>query len=99
MTSVPGNGDVILETDSLEASHWVKQALDKLAIHYSVKEYDDEFENNFRGLHWTEYIFKIEDIKQKCPNLYAIWHKLNLSNLFGNVFRDRKTRNTTKAYQ
>lgn len=71
-----GNGVGWIETDSGMESMLVELALKTLGINYTDDEYINEHTDEF----YMQYKFKIEDIKDECPNLYEMMHMSDENN-------------------
>lgn len=72
-----GNGNITICADIFH-SHWINLALDTINAKYKI--YDDE-DDSILEMIWE---FRIEDIKDDCPNLYSKLRKLSLKNGYWN---------------
>jgi len=81
--TVDGNGEVFLSTETLEAAYWIELALDTIEVDYKVSEFEP-LEDEPQCMIWTEYTFRLSDIKKECPNTYESWYEIYLSNLYRN---------------
>ena len=81
--TVDENGDVILSTGTIESANWIELALETLGIDYKSKEYG-QADDDPQCVWWTEYTFRISDIKQECPNTHERLYEIYLNNLFRN---------------
>jgi hypothetical protein len=70
-----GNGVGWIEADGMEIM-FVELALKTLGIEYTEDEYINEHTDEF----YMQYKFKIEDIKDECPNLYKMMHEFDERN-------------------
>jgi len=71
-----GNGNIIICSDTVSNSHWIDLALDTIGIKYETRTvgYDPDPKEQYFEVQWE---FKIEDIKEDCPNLYTKWLTMN----------------------
>lgn len=83
MVKVNENADVILSAETIQSANWIELALDTLGIDYRSKEYGQADEEP-QCVWWTEYTFRLSDIKQECPNTHEKLFELYLDNLFRN---------------
>jgi len=86
-----GNGVGWIEANSGMESMLVELALNTLDIEYSEDEYINEHTDEF----YMQYKFKIEDIKNECPNLYKMMYEMNENNKM-TYLRNRLTDTTYK---
>jgi hypothetical protein len=81
--TVDENADVILSTGTIESANWIELALDTLRIEYRSEEHG-QFDDEPQCMWWTQYTFRLSDIKQECPIIYNRLYEIYLSNLFRN---------------
>ena len=78
-----GHGNITLISECFSDSRWIDLALTTLGVTYVKDELEhdpdpeDPDDGFFFEIHWE---FKIEDIKDDCPILYAKWTKMDLLN-------------------
>ena len=73
-----GNGYITIMTDSMSNSLWIDLVLNTLNINYKWDMEDNDPTDDEPLLFEIYYSFKIEEIKDDCPNLYAQWIKMDL---------------------
>lgn len=71
---VDGNGAVSLDTDITTDAKWIKLALSTLCIPYKENEYGDG------EMSFIDIEFRIDDLKQDCPNLYKRMKDMDAKN-------------------
>lgn len=69
-----GNGVVSADTDSSNDASWIKLALCTLCIPYEENEYGDG------DMTFIDIEFRIDDLKQDCPNLYKTMKEMDAKN-------------------
>jgi hypothetical protein len=77
LSQADGHGNVTIIGESIGDSRWIDLVLDTLGIHYDIDTYGGPIpdESFFWEIHWT---FKIESVKDDCPNLYVKWMEMDL---------------------
>ncbi|NMC34500.1 MAG: hypothetical protein GYA36_18925 [Veillonellaceae bacterium] len=71
-----GNGTMTITTDSFSDSKWIELALDSIHICYKAYEIEDD-ESEVIEMCWE---FRLEAIKNDCPNLYYDWLIMDMHN-------------------
>jgi len=79
-TYADGNGSITISTDSISDSNWIDLALDSIGAYYESDVIDEEGEPYEPCSFEIYWIFKIEELKEDCPNLYIKWRKMDLIN-------------------
>jgi hypothetical protein len=77
-----GQGKIIIVIPDINDYPWIELALDTIGVKYQCEIFDnlpDQGEDVFLSI---QYEFRIEDIKEECPILYAEWKKIDLINSF-----------------
>lgn len=69
-----GNGNISIDTDTLTDAKWIKLALDTILIPYEENEYGDG------DMTFIDIEFRIDDLKQDCPNLYKELKEMDAKN-------------------
>jgi hypothetical protein len=81
ITEAVGNGRMILVVDNISDSLWISFALDSMGVKYESDIIEEEELNvKVQTSLLVFWKFRIEEIKEECPVLYAEWTRLDLIN-------------------
>lgn len=78
-----GLGNITITADTVSDSRWIDLALDTINVKYEsdILEHDPDPENPFDDFIFEiSWQFRIEEVKDDCPNLYVKWMGMNLLN-------------------
>jgi len=78
-----GLGNMTITADTVSDSRWIDLALDTINVKYKsdILEYDPDPEDPYDDFYFEiSWQFRIEEVKDDCPNLYAKWMGMNLLN-------------------
>lgn len=71
-----GDGNISVYTANATDANWIELALDSLNITYNAYDYVDDNDDFVFG-----FDFRIEDIKDECPNFYKDMKALDTNNM------------------
>lgn len=74
-SSLDGEGNISVYTACSTDANWIELALDSLDITYEAYDYVDEYDDFVFG-----FDFRIEDIKDECPNFCKDMKALDTNN-------------------
>lgn len=71
-----GKGNITICSDTVSDSHWIDLAFETLGVKYETRTvgYDPDPKKQYFEVQWE---FKIEAVKEDCPNLYNKWSTMN----------------------
>lgn len=78
-----GLGKITITADTVSDSRWIDLALDTINVKYEsdILEYDPDPEDPDDDFYFEiSWQFRIEEVKDDCPNLYVKWMVMNLLN-------------------
>lgn len=75
-TYADGLGNVTIHTVNISDSNWIELALESMDIFYETYDTED-WENEIFEIF---YEFRLESIKDDCPNLYKEWLIMDMRN-------------------